>query len=386
MRSFSNNNIQDFQDFFTLVGDFAKVGFAHFDAVTCEGYALSHWYRNVGEKEGRPLTEIINVYEHLHPEDRIILQHFLKEAVEGTSDALKQDVRILHEDRHITWTRINMIVRRRCPEKHIFEMLCINFDITQTKEIEAKLIKAKEQAEEADTLKSAFIANMSHEIRTPLNAIVGFSNLLAKTVDADKKQRFINIINKNNQMLLKLIGDVLDMAKVESNTLDFNFRPTDLNHLIQEVDSTMRIKLSNDVMLNYVLGAPDCIIDTDPDRLNQVLMNLLNNAAKFTTKGSITFGYELRDDEIYFYVRDTGIGIPDQDAERLFSRFTKLNNFIPGTGLGLSISKSIVEMLGGSIGVKSAGHNRGSIFWFTIPNKQVSAMSEINEIYFREVN
>ena len=231
MRSFSNNNIQDFQDFFTLVGDFAKVGFAHFDAVTCEGYALSHWYRNVGEKEGRPLTEIINVYEHLHPEDRIILQHFLKEAVEGTSDALKQDVRILHEDRHITWTRINMIVRRRCPEKHIFEMLCINFDITQTKEIEAKLIKAKEQAEEADTLKSAFIANMSHEIRTPLNAIVGFSNLLAKTVDADKKQRFINIINKNNQMLLKLIGDVLDMAKVESNTLDFNFRPTDLNHL-----------------------------------------------------------------------------------------------------------------------------------------------------------
>ncbi|WP_289641280.1 HAMP domain-containing sensor histidine kinase, partial [uncultured Muribaculum sp.] len=215
----------------------------------------------------------------------------------------------------------------------------------ERKRQEEMLIAARERAAEADKLKMAFLANMSHEIRTPLNAIVGFSNLLAKTVDADKKQRFINIINKNNQMLLKLIGDVLDMAKVESNTLDFNFRPTDLNHLIQEVDSTMRIKLSNDVMLNYVLGAPDCIIDTDPDRLNQVLMNLLNNAAKFTTKGSITFGYELRDDEIYFYVRDTGIGIPDQDAERLFSRFTKLNNFIPGTGLGLSISKSIVEML-----------------------------------------
>ena len=201
--------------------------------------------------------------------------------------------------------------------------------ITERKRQEEMLIAARERAAEADKLKMAFLANMSHEIRTPLNAIVGFSNLLAKTVDADKKQRFINIINKNNQMLLKLIGDVLDMAKVESNTLDFNFRPTDLNHLIQEVDSTMRIKLSNDVMLNYVLGAPDCIIDTDPDRLNQVLMNLLNNAAKFTTKGSITFGYELRDDEIYFYVRDTGIGIPDQDAERLFSRFTKLNNFIP---------------------------------------------------------
>ena len=337
-------------------------------------------------------VRVINEEDYLsciHPDDMERVCDVYRRFVEGRLEYIKMEYRFIRRKPKcdmVEWIEVCAAVTERddngMPTVLIGSMLLI----TERKRQEEMLIAARERAAEADKLKMAFLANMSHEIRTPLNAIVGFSNLLAKTVYVDKKQRFINIINKNNQLLLKLIGDVLDMAKVESNTLDFNFRPTDLNHLIQEVDSTMRIKLSNDVMLNYVLGAPDCIIDTDPDRLNQVLMNLLNNAAKFTTKGSITFGYELRDDEIYFYVRDTGIGIPDQDAERLFSRFTKLNNFIPGTGLGLSISKSIVEMLGGSIGVKSAGHNRGSIFWFTIPNKQVSAMSEINEIYFREVN
>ena len=337
-------------------------------------------------------VRVINEEDYLnciHPDDMERVCDVYRRFVEGRLEYIKMEYRFIRRKPKcdmVEWIEVCAAVTERddngMPTVLIGSMLLI----TERKRQEEMLIAARERAAEADKLKMAFLANMSHEIRTPLNAILGFSNLLAKTVDVDKKQRFINIINKNNQLLLKLIGDVLDMAKDESNTLDFNFRPTDLNHLIQEVDSTMRIKLSNDVMLNYVLGAPDCIIDTDPDRLNQVLMNLLNNAAKFTTKGSITFGYELRDDEIYFYVRDTGIGIPDQDAERLFSRFTKLNNFIPGTGLGLSISKSIVEMLGGSIGVKSAGHNRGSIFWFTIPNKQVSAMSEINEIYFREVN
>lgn len=316
-------------------------------------------------------VRVINEEDYLsciHPDDMERVCDVYRRFVEGRLEYIKMEYRFIRRKPKcdmVEWIEVCAAVTERddngMPTVLIGSMLLI----TERKRQEEMLIAARERAAEADKLKMAFLANMSHEIRTPLNAIVGFSNLLAKTVDADKKQRFINIINKNNQMLLKLIGDVLDMAKVESNTLDFNFRPTDLNHLIQEVDSTMRIKLSNDVMLNYVLGAPDCIIDTDPDRLNQVLMNLLNNAAKFTTKGSITFGYELRDDEIYFYVRDTGIGIPDQDAERLFSRFTKLNNFIPGTGLGLSISKSIVEMLGGSIGVKSAGHNRGSIFWAT---------------------
>ncbi len=215
----------------------------------------------------------------------------------------------------------------------------------------------------------AFLANMSHEIRTPLNAIVGFSNLLCRTDDAEKRERFVNIIETNNQLLLKLIGDVLDVAKVESNTLDFNIRPTDLNQLLIKVDDMMKLKIPAGVVLNHVFDAPQAVIETDSNRLSQVLINLLNNAVKFTPKGCITFGYELREDNVYFYVRDTGIGIPEEDLDKVFTRFTKLNNFVQGNGLGLSISKSIVEKLGGEIGVESAGRGKGTLFWFTLPVK-----------------
>ncbi len=368
MRSFSNNNIQDFQDFFTLVGDFAKVGFAHFDAVTCEGYALSHWYRNVGEKEGRPLTEIINVYEHLHPEDRIILQHFLKEAVEGTSDALKQDVRILHEDRHITWTRINMIVRRRCPEKHIFEMLCINFDITQTKEIEAKLIKAKEQAEEADTLKSAFIANMSHEIRTPLNVILGFSEIMAITDSQEERMKYFELVDRNSDLLLQLISDILDISKLESGSMTFKEEFIDVKELCEEVTNDLKIKNPAGVELIFRPEEAECHIVSDKQRIRQVLTNIIRNAQKFTHSGEIVLGYRMEKDGIEFYIKDTGIGISAENRERIFDRFVKFNNLIPGSGLGLAICKNIVEELGGEIGVESEV-GKGSRFWIRMPLK-----------------
>ena len=250
------------------------------------------------------------------------------------------------------------------------EVDIFSIDITNLKKQEEALREATEHAQESDKLKMAFLANMSHEIRTPLNAIVGFSNLLTKTNDEEKKKKFVAIIEHNNQMLLNLISDVLDMAKVESNTLDFNFRPTDINEQMRTIESSVRLRLKPGVMLNLTLGAHRCNIITDPDRLDQVFNNLLTNAMKFTSRGSITFGYEVRDDSIYFYVRDTGTGISQEDIKKLFTRFTKLNNFIPGTGLGLSISRSIVERLGGRMGVESAGLNRGSTFWFTIPNRQ----------------
>lgn len=250
------------------------------------------------------------------------------------------------------------------------EIDIFSIDITNLKKQEEALREATEHAQESDKLKMAFLANMSHEIRTPLNAIVGFSNLLTKTNDEEKKKKFVGIIEHNNQMLLNLISDVLDMAKVESNTLDFNYRSTDINELMLTIESSVRLRLKPGVMLNLVLGAHRCNIITDPDRLDQVFNNLLTNALKFTSRGSITFGYEVRDENIYFYVRDTGTGISQEDIKKLFTRFTKLNNFIPGTGLGLSISRSIVERLGGQIRVESAGLNRGSTFWFTIPNRQ----------------
>ncbi len=240
-------------------------------------------------------------------------------------------------------------------------------DITDQKRKEAMLIEAREKATESDRQKMAFLANMSHEIRTPLNAIVGFSRLLIKTDNTAKRERFVNLIELNNELLLKIIGDVLDTEKVESNTLEVNIAPVDLNKLLETVEGTVRMRLPRQVALNMVAGAPECVVDTDQERVSQVLINLLTNAIKFTPRGSITFGYEVRDKEVYLFVRDTGKGIAHEDIDKLFERFTKLDNFVQGTGLGLSISKSIVEKLGGEIGAESRGPGRGSLFWFTLP-------------------
>ncbi|MCC8118223.1 MAG: HAMP domain-containing histidine kinase [Bacteroidales bacterium] len=222
--------------------------------------------------------------------------------------------------------------------------------------------------ESSDRLKSAFLANMSHEIRTPLNAIVGFSNLMAKTEDRKKKEQFASIINDNNELLLQLVNDVLDLAKIESNTLDLNLKPTDINQLIDTVGETIGMRVPKGVAFNKVKGESDCVVVTDGNRVSQVLINLLTNACKFTAKGSITLSYEEEDGELLFQVRDTGIGMKPEDKDKLFRRFSKLNHFAQGNGLGLSISKSIADMLGGRIGVESRGPGKGSTFWFTIPN------------------
>ena len=209
---------------------------------------------------------------------------------------------------------------------------------------------------------------MSHEIRTPLNAIVGFSNLLAITDDKEDRNKFINIIEKNNDLLLQLIGDILDLAKVEANTLEFTYKPTDLNVLMHDIEMSVQAKVQNGVALNCVKGKAECQIETEPTRLTQVLINLITNACKFTDKGSITFGYELQgEDTLYFFVRDTGCGISKEGQARIFQRFVKLNEFAQGTGLGLSICQNIINKMKGTIGVKSDGEGKGSTFWFTIP-------------------
>ena len=181
----------------------------------------------------------------------------------------------------------------------------------------------------------------------------------------------MGIIENNNQLLLQLVSDILDLAKVEANTLEFIYHPTDLNDLIRNIENTVKMRVKPGVMLNYTLGAAECVVETERNRLSQVLINMLTNATKFTERGSITFGYELRGPEIYFFVRDTGIGITPEKQASVFQRFTKLNNFAQGSGLGLSISQSIIEKMGGRIGVESPGLGFGSTFWFTIPFKEV---------------
>lgn len=362
----AHNKIQEFKSFFDLVGDYAKVGYAHFDGLSRDGYALKSWFRNVGEKEGTPLTEIIGIHSHFHPEDRTVMINFLDEVVKGTVSKLCRDVRIRREDGHYTWTRVNVLVRNYRPQDNIIEMLCINFDITELKETEMKLTKAKEKAEESDHLKSAFLANMSHEIRTPLNAIIGFSSLLQEATNPEEKKQYIDIIEENNRLLLQLISDILDLSKIESGTVEMCLGKMEVRQLCVDLISTLRIRAEKNVELRIAPNLPKLHIISDRNRIHQVLMNFVTNAMKFTSEGSITLGYEICEKEVKFYVKDTGIGIEPEKQKEVFERFVKLNSFIPGTGLGLSICQSIVTQLGGKIGLESEP-GKGSCFWFTHP-------------------
>ena len=360
------NKIQEFKNFFELVGDYAKVGYAHFDALSRNGYALSSWYKNVGEEEGTPLPEIIGIHSHFHPEDRAVMLDFLAKVVKGESTKLCRDVRIRRADGSYTWTRVNVLVRNYRPQDNVIEMLCINFDITQLKETEQMLIKAKEKAEEADRLKSAFLANMSHEIRTPLNAIVGFSSMLEEAEDQEEKHQYITIIEDNNKLLLQLISDILDLSKIEAETFDIIPKRVNAKQLCNDLFQAMQMKTSPQVELRLKDNLPELTFTSDKNRLYQVLLNFVTNALKFTSEGNITIDYQIDGNEVKFSVQDTGMGIEPEKQEAIFTRFVKLNSFIPGTGLGLPICQSIVTQLGGKIGVESEP-GRGACFWFTHP-------------------
>ena len=242
-------------------------------------------------------------------------------------------------------------------------------DITEKLKIEQDLREAKNKAEESNRLKSAFLANMSHEIRTPLNAIVGFSDMICQVDDPVEKQEYMKIIIANNELLLQLIDDILDLSKIEAGTMDFSYSVTDVNELMSNICHQMEQKdHSPEVQISFIEKAPTCVINTDRVRLSQVMINLMSNAMKFTERGSISIGYRISEakDEIYFFCKDTGMGIAADKLELVFERFVKLNAFVKGTGLGLAICRVIVERLGGAIGVDSK-EGEGACFWFRIP-------------------
>ena len=366
------SKIQDFEEIFTLIGNYAKVGYAHFNALKCDGYAVNSWYRNIGEKEGTPLNEIIKVHSHFHPDDRRMMLRFFDQVLIREASHLRRDVRILREDGTYTWTRVNVMVRDFRPEDGIIDMVCVNYDITELKETERKLIAARDKAEELDRLKSAFLANMSHEIRTPLNAIVGFSSLLTETEDMKDRKQYMAIVQENTELLLQLISDILDLSKMESGAFEFVKSDTDVNLLCSEIIRSLRMKVPAGVELVFEECLPGCHVWADKNRLNQVISNFINNALKFTFSGSITLGYYRQTDGyLRFYVRDTGMGIPKNKIKTVFDRFVKLNSFVHGTGLGLSICKSLVEQMGGTIGVESE-EGEGSCFWFTYPYQEMA--------------
>lgn len=252
------------------------------------------------------------------------------------------------------------------------------WDITDLKIMERKLRLAKEEAEESNRIKSAFLANMSHEIRTPLNAIVGFSHLIAESDDAEERKTYYNIVNANNERLLQLINEILDLSKIESGTIEFSFGPASLHNLCREVYDAHIFRTPQGVSLVYEPSDESLVIETDKNRVFQVISNLIGNAVKFTKEGSISYGYKLVDNQIVFHVTDTGTGIEPEKVGRVFERFAKLNNHAQGTGLGLSICKSIVERLGGKISVSSE-FGKGTTFTFTLPYTVAESVSVDSE-------
>lgn len=252
------------------------------------------------------------------------------------------------------------------------------WDITDLKIMERKLRLAKEEAEESNRIKSAFLANMSHEIRTPLNAIVGFSHLIAESDDAEERKTYYNIVNANNERLLQLINEILDLSKIESGTIEFSFGPASLHNLCREVYDAHIFRTPQGVSLVYEPSDESLMIETDKNRVFQVISNLIGNAVKFTKEGSISYGYKLVDNQIVFHVTDTGTGIEPEKVGRVFERFAKLNNHAQGTGLGLSICKSIVERLGGKISVSSE-FGKGTTFTFTLPYTVAESVSVDSE-------
>ena len=363
------NRICDFENFFLLISDYAKVGYAKSNLLDRKGYAIKQWYKNMGEDENTPLSDILGVYSKMHPDDRKRILDFLYKARLGEVRDFKGEIRILHPgtEAQWNWVRTNVVVNQYQPENGVIELISVNYDITELKETEAKLIDAKEKAETADRLKSAFLANMSHEIRTPLNAIVGFSSLLVQGENPEEREQYMAIVEENNELLLQLISDILDLSKIEAGTFDFVKQELDVNQLCEDMVRTMKLKARPGVEVVFDHRLPECIIVSDRNRLNQVIANFMNNAIKFTSTGSIRLGYgQAETNLLRFYVADTGIGIIQEKQAEIFDRFVKLNSFVHGTGLGLSISKSIVEQLGGTIGVESES-GKGACFWFTLP-------------------
>ncbi len=355
------NRISEFENVFTLVSVYAKVGYALYDLYTFEGYAIKQWYENMGEKDGTPLSQIIGIYSYIHPNDAGYINSFFEEVKQGKAHHFRREVRVKSGDGW-KWICANITRNPQSVDPNKPEMICINYDITELKDSQLK----RERAEELDRLKSAFLANMSHEIRTPLNAIVGFSQLLAETDDPEERHEFVEIIDSNNRMLLQLISDILDLAKIESGTMDFKFADMSVKEVINEIVTSFRIKMPDNVALIAPKDSPECQIYSDRMRLTQVISNFLNNAIKYTSEGCITLAYEIIGDEIKFSVTDTGDGMSQEIQAHIFDRFYKGNTFKQGTGLGLSICETIVNRLGGRIGVNSE-LGKGSTFWFTHP-------------------
>lgn len=321
--------------------------------------------------EGTFPVAVSRIMKNIYKEDKLRIIQVFRQLIDGEIQKLNEEFQI-HVPRSASgpfdWVEVRAVVDQYDKDGRPLALIGSSLVITDRKNLETELVIAKEKAEEANRLKSAFIANMSHEIRTPLNAIVGFSSVLATAKNEEERQEYIHLIEHNNELLLQLVNDVLDLSKIEAGTLEFNNSTICLDDMMRELEQMYQLRLTSDeLVVQFDDHDAECYINSDKNRLLQVMNNLISNAIKFTPRGSIHFGFVcVGNDWIRFYVTDSGCGIPKEFQSKIFGRFVKLNNFAQGIGLGLSICETIVKHMGGEIGVESK-EGKGATFWFTIP-------------------
>ena len=328
------------------------------------------WFAHLGLPAGDGTIGTEDFFRLVHPEDRGRLADAFAKQLAGEMNPDTFTYRLRRGDGTWEWFEEQSVYLGQTGDGSPYRIVGICQSIHAHKTSEDGLRAARDKARESDRLKSAFLANMSHEIRTPLNAIIGFANLLTSEdipFSEAEKQEYSRLITSNGDQLLRLISDILDLSKIEAGTFEFNYGMVDVNRMCEETVRSLSLKVK-DKPVELIFGEHDaqCCVVGDKNRLIQVITNFINNAVKFTDEGSITLGYRTEGGELLFHVEDTGSGISEEHRQSIFDRFVKLNSFAQGTGLGLSISKSIVEQMGGRIGVESEV-GRGSRFWFTIP-------------------
>ncbi len=378
------SQLREFQRMFTLISEFSEVGFFRINLMDAQlSYeATDQWFNNFNTE--RPSIKMASslIPDTIDPADALEIGHFLNKAANRKVEAFHKQVKVLNNDGTLRWLRVHIkVVDYRPDEKQVL-LFGLSVDVTQLKEVELKLIEAKTKAEESDRLKSAFLANMNHEIRTPLNAIVGFSGMIADEPQSELNKEFAALVIKNNDLLLQIITDVLDLAKIEAGIFEAVLTNTNVSQMCNEILTSFLSRKSPDVEFVFNPQIQDLYVLCDCNRVIQILNKFMSNALKFTPKGKIEIGFEISRDgmesAIEFYVKDTGIGMKPEQAKSCFERFMKGNNFVQGAGLGLSVCKELIAKLNGTIGVDSQ-EGVGSRFWFSLPYMPSNGHLEVSD-------
>lgn len=351
----------------SLILETGKIYPWYIDPETGEVDMSEDFYKALGHRKQKHTHYNFNHFlTCIYPEDVPRFQEESKKFRQGISQRLKLEIRLNILSREYLWYEINAGVQYQGEDRKNAKWLGFLTLIQDRKDNEQRLIEALKKAEESDQLKSAFLANVSHEIRTPLNAIVGFSELIAHTDQEKDKNYYLDIVKNNNNLLLNLINDILDLSKIESGRIDLKESSVNVRVLCQEICEVHQLKAQPGVRVIFANPEVPLWMFTDRNRLIQLYSNLINNAIKNTTQGSITMGYRQQKQEIEFFVRDTGKGIPPEKQKVIFNRFEKLDYNAQGFGLGLSICKSILDKMQGNISLTSEP-GKGSEFRFTLP-------------------